>query len=257
MPWRRTFAISATVHAADVAVAIVPPRAGGRAYGFLTTTVGGRRCAEDGGKGTGGGQFGTEGSATATRRSTTMEEEDDNEYDDAHPSFDDDAVAAVVHPVVGRVSDPARLTTTTFPFSSASTSSSSSSLSSSIAISAHDAASREEMGSGIPVRYVEDGDTAASFLARLSSSHLSLVITVATFVPRSMALSRDIVAHDSCPPRCCRRRARPRRPPHTMMVFSRFSPKKVPFEDTTEAVVLFAVGDHDGQWGGGMGWVGA
>ena len=190
MLWRRTFAISATVHAADVAVAIVPPRAGGRAYGFLMTTVGGRRCAEVGGKGTGRGQFGTEGSATATRRSTTMEEEDDDEYDDAHPSFDDDAVAAVVHPVVGRVSDPARLTTTTFPFSSASTPSSLSSLSSSIAISAHDAASREEMGSGIPVCYVEDGDTAASFLARLSSSHLSLVITVATFVPRSMALSR-------------------------------------------------------------------
>ena len=30
--------------------------------------------------------------------------------------------------------------------------------------------------------------------------------------------------------------ARPRRPPQMMLVFSRFSPKKVPFEDTTEAV---------------------
>ena len=29
---------------------------------------------------------------------------------------------------------------------------------------------------------------------------------------------------------------RRRRPPHIMLVFSRFSPKKVPFEDTTEAV---------------------
>ena len=34
--------------------------------------------------------------------------------------------------------------------------------------------------------------------------------------------------------------ARPRRPPHMMLVFSRFSPKKVPFEDTTEAVVVEA-----------------
>ncbi len=29
---------------------------------------------------------------------------------------------------------------------------------------------------------------------------------------------------------------RRRRPPHIMLVFSRFPPKKVPFEDTTEAV---------------------
>jgi hypothetical protein len=122
MPWRRTFAISATVHAADVAVAIIPPRAGGRAYGFLTTTVGGRQCPEDGGKGTGGGRFRTEGSATATRRSTTMEDEDDDKYDDACPLFDDacplfgdDAAAAVVHPVVGRASGPGGLTTTTYP----------------------------------------------------------------------------------------------------------------------------------------------
>ena len=34
--------------------------------------------------------------------------------------------------------------------------------------------------------------------------------------------------------------ARPRRPPQMMLVFSRFSPKKVPFEDTTEAVVVEA-----------------
>jgi len=32
--------------------------------------------------------------------------------------------------------------------------------------------------------------------------------------------------------------ARPRRPPQMMSVFSWFSPKKVPFEDTTEAVVV-------------------
>jgi len=30
------------------------------------------------------------------------------------------------------------------------------------------------------------------------------------------------------------------------LVFSRFSPKKVPFEDTTEAVVALAVGRWDG-----------
>jgi hypothetical protein len=34
--------------------------------------------------------------------------------------------------------------------------------------------------------------------------------------------------------------ARPRCPPQMMLVFSRFSPKKVPFEDTTEAVVVEA-----------------
>ena len=34
--------------------------------------------------------------------------------------------------------------------------------------------------------------------------------------------------------------ARPHRPPQMMLVFSRFSPKKVPFEDTTEAVVVEA-----------------
>jgi hypothetical protein len=32
-----------------------------------------------------------------------------------------------------------------------------------------------------------------------------------------------------------------------MLVFSRFSPKKVPFEDTTEAVVALAVGRWDGR----------
>jgi hypothetical protein len=42
---------------------------------------------------------------------------------------------------------------------------------------------------------------------------------------------------------------RRRRPPHMMLVFSRFSPKKVPFEDTTEAVVALAVG----RWDGGRG----
>ncbi len=30
--------------------------------------------------------------------------------------------------------------------------------------------------------------------------------------------------------------ARPHRPPHMMRVFSRFSPKKVPLEDTTDSV---------------------
>ena len=42
---------------------------------------------------------------------------------------------------------------------------------------------------------------------------------------------------------------RRRRPPHMMLVFSRFSPKKVPFEDTTETVVALAVG----RWDGGRG----
>ncbi len=32
--------------------------------------------------------------------------------------------------------------------------------------------------------------------------------------------------------------ARPCRPPHMMRVFSRFSPKKVPLEDTTDSVVV-------------------
>ena len=34
--------------------------------------------------------------------------------------------------------------------------------------------------------------------------------------------------------------ARPHRPPHIMRVFSRFSPKKVPLEDTTDTVVVEA-----------------
>jgi len=34
--------------------------------------------------------------------------------------------------------------------------------------------------------------------------------------------------------------ARPRRLPHMMRVFSRFSPKKVPLEDTTDSVVVEA-----------------
>ncbi len=34
--------------------------------------------------------------------------------------------------------------------------------------------------------------------------------------------------------------ARPRRPPHMMRVFSRFSPKKVPLKDTTDSVVVEA-----------------
>jgi len=38
-----------------------------------------------------------------------------------------------------------------------------------------------------------------------------------------------------------------------MRVFSRFSPKKVPLEDTTDSVVELAVGD-DGRWGGEVGW---
>ena len=41
------------------------------------------------------------------------------------------------------------------------------------------------------------------------------------------------------------------RPPHMMLVFSRFSPKKVQFEDTTEAVVALAVGRWDGGRGEG------
>jgi hypothetical protein len=49
---------------------------------------------------------------------------------------------------------------------------------------------------------------------------------------------------------------RRRRPPHMMLVFSRFSPKKVPFEDTTEAVVALVLG---GGMGGGAvrlpGWL--
>ena len=47
--------------------------------------------------------------------------------------------------------------------------------------------------------------------------------------------------------------ARPHRPPHMMRVFSRFSPKKVPLEDTTDSVVVLAVGD-DRHWGGEVGW---
>ena len=38
-----------------------------------------------------------------------------------------------------------------------------------------------------------------------------------------------------------------------MRVFSRFSPKKVPLEDTTDSVVVLAVRD-DGRWGGEVGW---
>jgi len=57
---------------------------------------------------------------------------------------------------------------------------------------------------------------------------------------------------------------RRRQPPHMMLVFSWFSPKKVPFEDTTEAVVVLAVGvNGNGEWrwnggtvvGGGVGGV--
>jgi precorrin-6B methylase 2 len=44
------------------------------------------------------------------------------------------------------------------------------------------------------VRHVEDDDTAESVLERLSESSLSLVIAVASFVPRSKILLRDIVA---------------------------------------------------------------
>jgi hypothetical protein len=38
-----------------------------------------------------------------------------------------------------------------------------------------------------------------------------------------------------------------------MRVFSWFSPKKVPLEDTTDSVVVLAVGD-DGRRGGEVGW---
>ena len=38
-----------------------------------------------------------------------------------------------------------------------------------------------------------------------------------------------------------------------MLVFSRFSPKKIPFEDTTEAVVVLAI-RGDGQRGGEVEW---
>ena len=44
----------------------------------------------------------------------------------------------------------------------------------------------------------------------------------------------------------------PRCPPHMMRVFSRFSPKKVPLEDTTDSVVVLAVGD-DRRRGGEVG----
>jgi hypothetical protein len=55
--------------------------------------------------------------------------------------------------------------------------------------------------------------------------------------------------HDSPPPRCPppplsaaavvrRRHCPPPPPPHMMLVFSRFFPKKAPFEDTTDCVVL-------------------
>ena len=48
--------------------------------------------------------------------------------------------------------------------------------------------------------------------------------------------------------------ARPHHPPHMMLVFSRFSPKKVgPFEDSTEAVVVLAV-RVDGRPAGVVGW---
>ena len=43
---------------------------------------------------------------------------------------------------------------------------------------------------------------------------------------------------------------RRRRPPHMMLVFSRFSPKKVPFEDTTEAVVRSCTWNR--KWQGGL-----
>ena len=38
-------------------------------------------------------------------------------------------------------------------------------------------------------------------------------------------------------------------PQHMMLVFSWFSPKQIPFEDTTKAVVALAVG----RWDGGRG----
>ena len=38
-----------------------------------------------------------------------------------------------------------------------------------------------------------------------------------------------------------------------MRVFSRFSPKKVPLENTTDSVVVLAVG-NDGRQGGEVGW---
>jgi len=38
-----------------------------------------------------------------------------------------------------------------------------------------------------------------------------------------------------------------------MRVFSQFSPKKVPLEDTTDSVVVLAVGDNR-QRGGEVGW---
>ncbi len=43
-----------------------------------------------------------------------------------------------------------------------------------------------------------------------------------------------------CPPVIAATVARPRHPPLMMRVFSRFSPKKVPLEDTTDSVVVEA-----------------
>jgi len=42
------------------------------------------------------------------------------------------------------------------------------------------------------------------------------------------------------PPIAAEKVARPRHPPQMMLVFSRLFPKKVPFEDTTEAVLVEA-----------------
>jgi hypothetical protein len=73
--------------------------------------------------------------------------------------------------------------------------------------------------------------------------------------PSPGPLSSIIVTLSLSPPRRRRCRTRPRRPlPHMMLVFKQFPPKRVPFEDTTEAVVTFAV-RGDGRWGGEMGWV--
>ena len=52
------------------------------------------------------------------------------------------------------------------------------------------------------------------------------------------------------PPIAAEKVARPRHPPQMMLVFSRFSPKKVPLEDTTDSVVVVQVEEAKAFEGG-------
>ena len=73
---------------------------------------------------------------------------------------------------------------------------------------------------------------------------------------RSSLSNRRLPPPLSSPPGRRRRRARPHRPPPAAAYdvgFQTVSPKKVPFEDTTEAVVALAV-RGDGRRGGEVGW---